>query len=42
MKLENESNPNFPHLVSLSHFWPVRSPRPCLEKLAGNVPLLTG
>lgn len=28
--------------ISLSHFWPVRIPRPCVEKLAGKVPLLTG
>ncbi|XP_026190746.1 V-type proton ATPase catalytic subunit A [Cyclospora cayetanensis] len=28
--------------VALSHDWPVREPRPCLEKLAGNTPLLTG
>eukprot|EP00920_Eleutheroschizon_duboscqi_P040506 GHVT01096943.1.p1 GENE.GHVT01096943.1~~GHVT01096943.1.p1 ORF type:complete len:586 (-),score=90.54 GHVT01096943.1:895-2652(-) len=26
----------------LSHFWPVREARPCLEKLSGNTPLLTG
>eukprot|EP00743_Colponemidia_sp_Colp-15_P000159 GILK01000183.1.p1 GENE.GILK01000183.1~~GILK01000183.1.p1 ORF type:complete len:635 (+),score=121.89 GILK01000183.1:72-1907(+) len=26
----------------MSHFWPVRQPRPCLEKLPGNTPLLTG
>ena len=27
---------------SLSHFWPVREPRPFAEKLVGEVPLLTG
>ena len=27
---------------SMSHFWPVRKPRPVVEKLAGNTPLLTG
>lgn len=27
---------------SMSHYWPVRQPRPCAEKLQGNVPLLTG
>ena len=27
---------------TMSHFWPVRSPRPCTEKLAGDMPLLTG
>jgi len=26
----------------MSHFWPVRSARPCAEKLAGDTPLLTG
>jgi V-type H+-transporting ATPase subunit A len=26
----------------MSHYWPVRSPRPVVEKLAGNFPLLTG
>eukprot|EP00923_Selenidium_pygospionis_P014037 GHVN01024184.1.p1 GENE.GHVN01024184.1~~GHVN01024184.1.p1 ORF type:complete len:609 (+),score=84.95 GHVN01024184.1:137-1963(+) len=26
----------------MSHFWPVREPRPTFEKLAGNTPLLTG
>jgi V-type H+-transporting ATPase subunit A len=28
--------------VSMSHFWPVRNPRPVAEKLPGNNPLLTG
>ncbi|PFH33532.1 putative vacuolar ATP synthase subunit A [Besnoitia besnoiti] len=28
--------------IAMSHDWPVREPRPCLEKLAGNTPLLTG
>jgi len=28
--------------ISMSHFWPVRFPRPCVEKLAGKTPLLTG
>lgn len=27
---------------SMSHDWPVRQARPVAEKLAGNVPLLTG
>ena len=27
---------------SMSHFWPVREPRPFAEKLVGEVPLLTG
>ena len=26
----------------MSHFWPVRQPRPAAEKLSGKVPLLTG
>lgn len=26
----------------MCHWWPVRQTRPCAEKLAGNVPLLTG
>lgn len=28
--------------VSMSHYWPVRNPRPTAEKLAGATPLLTG
>lgn len=28
--------------ITLSHYWPVREPRPVLEKLSGSVPLLTG
>ena len=27
---------------TMQHFWPVRSPRPVTEKLAGDTPLLTG
>ena len=27
---------------SMSHKWPVRQPRPIVEKLAGDVPLITG
>lgn len=27
---------------SLSHFWPVREPRPFADKLVGDMPLLTG
>jgi len=30
------------HKLSLSHFWPVRRPRPIAEKLPGNQPLITG
>lgn len=28
--------------IKMSHFWPVRNPRPVKEKLPGNNPLLTG
>lgn len=28
--------------IAMSHWWPVRQTRPTAEKLAGNVPLLTG
>jgi len=28
--------------LSLSHYWPVRIPRPCVEKLPATEPLLTG
>jgi V-type H+-transporting ATPase subunit A len=28
--------------IKMSHFWPVRNPRPVAEKLAGKTPLLTG
>lgn len=28
--------------LSMSHFWPVRTPRPVVKKLQGNEPLLTG
>jgi V-type H+-transporting ATPase subunit A len=30
------------HKLTLSHFWPVRRPRPIVEKLPGNTPLITG
>jgi len=30
------------HYLTLSHFWPVRRPRPITEKLPGNKPLITG
>merc|ERR1719330_1666422 len=33
---------NKTHKLSLSHFWPVRRPRPITEKLPGNQPLITG
>jgi V-type H+-transporting ATPase subunit A len=28
--------------ITMSQFWPVRQARPCAEKLAGKIPLLTG
>lgn len=28
--------------INMSHYWPVRQPRPVAEKLAGKTPLLTG
>jgi V-type H+-transporting ATPase subunit A len=28
--------------LHMSHFWPVRRPRPCVEKLQATEPLLTG
>jgi V-type H+-transporting ATPase subunit A len=30
------------HKIAMCHWWPVRQTRPCAEKLAGNIPLLTG
>ena len=30
------------HELSMSHYWPVRMPRPTAEKLPGNVALTTG
>lgn len=30
------------HEYSMSHFWPVREPRPFADKLVGDMPLLTG
>ena len=28
--------------IKMSHFWPIRTPRPVLEQLPGTTPLLTG
>ena len=42
MELENTKNPSRPIKIKMSHFWPVRKPRPVLEKLSGDMPLLTG
>jgi V-type H+-transporting ATPase subunit A len=41
MEVYNESQDKT-HKLSLSHFWPVRRPRPITEKLPGNAPLITG
>ena len=41
MEVYNESQDKT-HNLSLSHFWPVRRPRPITEKLPGNAPLITG
>lgn len=40
--LEDPSNPASTLDLRLSHYWPVRNPRPVKEKLAPNRPLLTG
>mmetsp|Transcript_27058 Transcript_27058/g.41979 ORF Transcript_27058/g.41979 Transcript_27058/m.41979 type:complete len:623 (-) Transcript_27058:135-2003(-) len=41
MEVFNEAQ-NKTHYLSLSHFWPVRRPRPITEKLPGNHALTTG
>jgi len=41
MEVYNEAQDKT-HQLTLSHFWPVRSPRPITEKLPGNAPLITG
>ena len=41
MEVFNEAQ-NKTHKLTLSHFWPVRRPRPITEKLPGNAPLITG
>jgi V-type H+-transporting ATPase subunit A len=41
MEVYNEAQ-NKTHKLSLSHFWPVRRPRPITEKLPGAEPLITG
>ena len=41
MEVFNEAQ-NKTHKLNLSHFWPVRRPRPIAEKLPGNAPLITG
>jgi len=41
MEVYNEAQKKT-HYLKLSHFWPVRRPRPIAEKLPGNVALTTG
>merc|ERR1712176_1258300 len=41
MEVHNEAQ-NKTHYLSLSHFWPVRRPRPITEKLPGKEALTTG
>lgn len=41
MEVYNEAQKKT-HKLTLSHFWPVRRPRPIVEKLPGNQPLITG
>lgn len=40
-QVENEATGKT-HELKLAHFWPVRKPRPVLEKLPGNSALTTG
>lgn len=40
--LEDPHNPTLTLDLHLAHYWPVRNPRPVLEKLAPSKPLLTG
>lgn len=42
MVLEDPQNPALTKNLGLSHFWPVRRPRPYKEKLPATTPLLTG
>lgn len=43
MELENPNNPNAPPIpIRMSHYWPVRLPRPYAEKLPAEKPLFTG
>jgi len=41
MEVYNEAQDRT-HILNLSHFWPVRRPRPSIEKLPGNAALTTG
>lgn len=41
MEVYNEAQ-NRTHVLNLSHFWPVRKPRPCAEKLPAQKALTTG
>ena len=40
--LEDPSNPANTLGLRLSHYWPVRNPRPAKDKLPPTTPLLTG
>eukprot|EP01006_Ploeotia_vitrea_P052221 TRINITY_DN67660_c9_g4_i1.p1 TRINITY_DN67660_c9_g4~~TRINITY_DN67660_c9_g4_i1.p1 ORF type:complete len:613 (+),score=320.42 TRINITY_DN67660_c9_g4_i1:148-1986(+) len=40
MKIENELGQS--QDLRMSHYWPVRQPRPCTQKKPANTPLLTG
>jgi len=42
MVLEDPADTSRTYTVRLSHFWPVRAPRPVREKLPSSTPLLTG
>eukprot|EP01036_Dinobryon_divergens_P025186 gene25186-33709_t len=41
MEVYNEAQ-NRTHVLNISHFWPVRKPRPCAEKMLANQALTTG
>jgi V-type H+-transporting ATPase subunit A len=41
MEIYNEASGKT-HVLNLSHFWPVRKPRPCAEKVPSNQALTTG
>jgi len=41
MEVYNQAQ-NKTHVINLSHFWPVRRPRPIIEKLPANAALTTG
>eukprot|EP00611_Tribonema_gayanum_P023723 TRINITY_DN5057_c0_g1_i1.p2 TRINITY_DN5057_c0_g1~~TRINITY_DN5057_c0_g1_i1.p2 ORF type:complete len:621 (-),score=271.41 TRINITY_DN5057_c0_g1_i1:582-2444(-) len=41
LEVQNQSTGKV-HALKLAHFWPVRKPRPVMEKLPGNAALTTG